>query len=111
MQTPLFPDEPPDLDGEDAQNPPDSLVLLLGNIDHEGITSALKSGGERYKRKVLESSPANWASIVRHFEKFNVRAVAAKLNASVYNLLADPHYTYVSDELFGRIAKTKNAVF
>ena len=93
------------------KSPFESLVLLLGNIDHEGITSALKSSGERYKRKVLESSPRNWASIVRYFEQSNVRAVAAKLNARVYNLLADPHYTHISDELFGRVAQTKNAVF
>lgn len=111
MQTSLFPDESPDLDSEEIKNPLESLVRLLGNIDHEGITSALKSGGERYKRKVLESSPANWASIVRYFNQFKVRAVAAKLNAHVYDLLADPHYLYISDEVFRHVAKTKNAVF
>jgi hypothetical protein len=40
MQPSLFSDFPE----ADRSKP---LVLLLGNVDHEGITSSLKSGGEQ----------------------------------------------------------------
>jgi hypothetical protein len=57
MQSTLFPDFP----DADRSKP---LVLLLGNVDHEGITSSLKSGGEQYKKKLLGSRPGNWYAIV-----------------------------------------------
>lgn len=60
MQIPLFPNQPTEIP---PGLPKESLVLLLGNVDHEGITSALKSGGGQYRKKLLDSRPANWASI------------------------------------------------
>jgi hypothetical protein len=104
MQSPLF-TEPGEADSREP------LILLLGNVDHEGITSPLKSSGEQYKKKLLASNPRNWSAIVGHFYGYRVRAVVAKLNASVYTLLALPEYQDVANELFAKIVTTRNAVF
>jgi len=95
------------LDGD----PGKPLVLLLGNIDHEGITSSLKSGGEQYKKKVLNSTPENWKTIVRYFDEFTIQAVVIKLNARVYDLLAHSSYKEVAEQLFHRISAARHVVF
>jgi hypothetical protein len=52
----LFPDLEPEQDDTEEWSEPDDLdrskplVLLLGAVDHEGITSHLKASGEQYKR-------------------------------------------------------------
>jgi hypothetical protein len=86
------------------------LVLLLGNIDHEGITSWLKASGEQYKKKVLDSTPKNWQSILEYFDIFKIRAVMVKLNAQAYTLLAHPNYQEVGQKLLARIANARHMV-
>ena len=87
------------------------LILLLGNVDHEGITSPLKSSREQYKKKLLDSKVDNWLSILEYFDRFLVRATIIKLNTAVYNLLASPGYEKVGDQLLTRIAESRNIVF
>ncbi len=105
----LFPDlvqqEFPDFD---IQKP---LVLLLGNVTHEGITSSLRAGGEQYKQKHLASSVENWRSILKIFGSFNVRAVVVKLNAWVFTLFADPEYEDVRDALLNSISRVPHIFF
>ncbi len=108
MQIPFFPQLPKE---NRSDLPKESLVLLLGNVDHEGITSALKSGGGQYKKKLLNSRPENWASIDELFDEFSVRAVIVKLNARVYDLIARPEYLEVTKKLFGRFSTSRHAVF
>jgi hypothetical protein len=78
------------------------LVLLLGNVSHEGITSSIRAGGEQYKQKLLASTVENWRSIVAIFRAFKVRAVVVKLNAWAYSKFADPSYGTVRDELLAQ---------
>lgn len=92
----------------DANKP---LVLLLGNISHEGITSSLRAGGEQYKQKLLDSTVKNWESIVRIFTAFTVRAVVVKLNAAAYRRFADPEYQHVQAQLLKAISKVPHIVF
>jgi hypothetical protein len=87
------------------------LVLLLGNVDHEGITSQLKAGGEQYKKKILDSTVGNWQSILKYFDEFEIRAVVIKLNGRVYDLLDRPDYLHVGKLLFSRIAKVRHIAF
>jgi hypothetical protein len=94
-----------------AHDDPDPLVLLIGNVDHEGITSALKSSGTQYKKKLLESRPENWTEILRYFYGYTIKAVIIKLNARVYDLLALPAYKGIADDLFEMIATKRHAVF
>ncbi|HTZ48706.1 MAG TPA: hypothetical protein VMH20_14010 [Verrucomicrobiae bacterium] len=110
MQQPLFsesssPDETGGLDREKA------LVLLLGNVDHEGITHSLKAGGEQYKKKLLASSAYNWRTIIALFELFTIRAVVIKLNADVYRLLLTPAYGTVREELLKKVTASRHIVF
>jgi hypothetical protein len=86
------------------------LVLLLGNIDHEGIASWLKATGEQYKKKVLDSTPENWQLIIEYFDLFQIRAVLVKLNGPVYSLLVDPDYRKVGKQLLSRITKTRHMI-
>jgi hypothetical protein len=80
-------------------------------VDHEGIVSVLKTSGYYYRKKFLESSPANWASIVEIVEDTNVQAVLVKLNGAAYEHLRDPSYRAVSEHLLAGIAKKPNLVF
>jgi hypothetical protein len=108
MQFPLFPENSKEIPSVSPREP---LVLLLGNVDHEGVTSALKLGGGQYKKKVLNSRPENWESIIEIFNEFTVRAVIVKLNAHVYDLIAHPGYTDVAARLFARVSTSRHAVF
>src|SRR5580704_12336964 len=92
-------------------NASERLVLLLGNVDHEGITSLLKSGQQQFKKKLLDSSPDNWRSISDYFDEFAIRAVVVKLNAAVYGLLAHADYEQVRNLLLDRLAQSRNIVF
>jgi hypothetical protein len=101
-------EEPAGADDLDKSKP---LVLLLGNVDHEGITSQLKAGGEQYKKKILVSTVGNWQSILTYFDEFAIRAVVIKLNGQVYDLLDRPEHLYVGKLLFSRIAKVRHIAF
>jgi hypothetical protein len=109
MQPMLF-DESfrPEID-ELSRNRP--LVLLLGNVDHEGITHSLKASGTQYKKKLLASKPYNWRKIAALFDLFTIQAVVIKLNADVYRLLLDPSYLAVREELVKRISASRHIVF
>lgn len=87
------------------------LVLLLGSVSHEGITSSIRAGGEQYKQKLLASTVENWISIVRIFRLFRVRAVVVKLNAWTYSKFADPSYAVVRDKLLLSISKVPHIFF
>jgi hypothetical protein len=102
---PLAPDGFPNVDDREP------LVLLLGNVDHEGVTSQLKSSGTNYKKKVLESGSNNWSKILGHFYGYAVRCTIVKLSTRTYELIAMPQYSGVAQELFEKIALTKHAVF
>ncbi len=104
MQSSLFADFPE----VDKAKP---LVLLLGNVDHEGITSSLKSSGDQYKKKLLDSKAENWQTIVEYFREFTIRAVVIKLNAPVYERLASPEYHPVARELLSHIATSRHMAF
>ena len=92
----------------DANKP---LVLLLGNIDHEGVQSSLSASRRQYKKKLLESTSRNWDTIVNYFKQYPVAAVLIKLTPHTFRLLASSDYEFVRDELFSRIASVPNAVF
>lgn len=55
------------------------MVLLLGNVDHEGVTHFLKSAHAQYTKKRLDSKPDNWRLICRIFDLFAVKAVVINL--------------------------------
>jgi hypothetical protein len=82
-----------DFEGLERSKP---LVLLLGHIDHEGITSSLKAPGEQYKKKVLDSSIENWHSILRYFDRFKIRALVVKLTPYTYQLISNPEYQQIA---------------
>jgi hypothetical protein len=63
----------------------EKMVLLLGDIAHEGVTSALSTSGISYKWKFLNSSVENWKSIIRIFQKHDVKMVIGKLTGGVYS--------------------------
>jgi Phage integrase family len=84
--------------------PDQSAYSLLVDIDHEGITSSLKSSQKQYEKKLLDSSAENWLSISGYFDRFSVRATIIKLNSTSYQILASPNYEKVGDQLLTRIA-------
>lgn len=87
------------------------IVLLLGEVGHEGVLSALVQSGRRYKRKLLRSSPENWLTICEVFRDYEVTLVLAKFAIDTYSVLSRPDYAAVSDVLLALIARLPHAVF
>jgi len=57
----------------------DFLVLLIGDIDHEGVRSLLSQSGRVYKKKMLHSKPENWQDMADFFESHSITGVLVKL--------------------------------
>ncbi|MGA2078758.1 MAG: hypothetical protein ABSH52_35165 [Terriglobia bacterium] len=87
------------------------LVLLLGNVDHEGVVSPLKAAGRQYKKKLLDSKPENWRAILDLFSGFRICAVVIKLTSQTYELLADGRYHELGAELLRQIASVPHVAF
>lgn len=92
-------------------DPSEPTVLLIGNVDSEGILSTLKASGRQYKVKRIDSSAENWATICDQFDLFPVRCALVKLTSATYGYLASPDYTEMRENLLGRLASVPNAVF
>lgn len=92
-------------------DPAKPLVLLLGWVDHEGILSSLKASGQQYKKKLLDSLPKNWESIIDLFTEFKVTAVVGKIPAHVLSLVMDERYIDVRERLFAAIGAIPNQIF
>lgn len=104
-------DDDDDDDTSFSLDPSQPIVLLLGWVDHEGITSSLQSSDRQYKKKLLVSKPENWESITTLFETYEVSSVLVKISSRVCRLLADKDYADVRNSLFEYIASVPNLVF
>lgn len=89
----------------------DEVVLLLGSVNREGATMALRATKKVYKHKLLDSGVQNWESIDKLFEDFKVTAVVAKLNKGTMYRLIQGRYEAVRDRLFNKISKVPNIFF
>jgi len=87
------------------------MILLLGNVDHEGILSTIKTSRFLYQKKLLESKRENWGSIVELVKSPKTSAIIVKLTAAVYNLLHDASYDWVANELLAALSKKRVMVF
>jgi hypothetical protein len=96
---------------EDVEYNGQDIVLLLGNVDQEGVLSAATHAGFWYKRKVLHSSRDNWLSILNILEKDPVRFVLAQLTGTTYQFIADEDYSNLAEQIFERISSLPHAVF
>src|SRR5258708_39591459 len=104
-------DFPPEVGDEFQLDQSKPLVLLLGWVEHEGILSYLKAAGRQYKRKMLESDPENWRSIIEVFNQFNISCVLAKLTPQACRLICMSQYDGVREEILHRLASVPNVVF
>jgi hypothetical protein len=87
------------------------LVLLLGNIGHEGILSTLRTSGRQYKSKYLESQAKNWQSILKYFDKYTIEGVLVKLSPHAISLMVSNEYSGIRESLFQKIGSVPNIVF
>lgn len=84
------------------------IVLFIGNADYEGVTAKLKTVGTLYKRKMLESRPENWRTIISIFHQYDVSCVVAKLTSASFRVLCLPQYSDVRRELLELISEKPN---
>jgi hypothetical protein len=89
----------------------DTVVLLIGNVDHEGVRSVLFQTGRQYKKKVLHSKPENWQSIIDLIDSRSVSTVLVKLTDYAYELLAHPDYSSIGKALLTRIATLPHVIY
>ena len=95
-------------------DPSQPLFLLIGfntTATSAGILNTIKASGGQYKVKMLESATENWESIIAAMNDFNIRLVVVKLSIVAYQLIADPTYQTVSDDLFDRISQIPHIIF
>ena len=101
----------PEPEGDFVLDPEKPLVLLLGWVDHEGILSSLKATGRQYKKKLLDSYPANWETIHTVFKDYKVSAVLGKFSGHVLSLIEHADYADVRETLFKEIGAVPNQIF
>jgi hypothetical protein len=89
----------------------EKIVLLLGDIAHEGVTSALATTGISYKRKLLNSSVENWESVVRIFQTNDVKMILGKFSGDIYGNFISQEYADVSVQLLKEIATRPHRLF
>lgn len=106
----LIPDEP-EVEFEYQLDPGKPLVLLLGWVDHEGILSSLKTTGRQYKKKILDSYPANWSATADLFSEFKISSVIGKLPAHVLKLIVQKDYREVRNRLFSSVGSVPNQIY
>ena len=100
----------PEPEGDFVLDPEKPLVLLLGWVDHEGILSSLKATGRQYKKKLLDSYPANWETIHTVFKDYKVSAVLGKFSGHVLSLIEHADYADVRETLFKEIGAVPNQI-
>nr|ADY58352.1 hypothetical protein Plabr_0725 [Rubinisphaera brasiliensis DSM 5305] len=87
------------------------LILLIGNVDREGVLSTISQSGRWYKRKVLHSQPSNWQSIIDTLTLPNVSAALVLLTPLTYRYINNYEYTEVRELVFKHVAEVPHAVF
>lgn len=87
------------------------IALLLGHVDHEGVSSHLSQTGRFYKKKILHSKPNNWREILRLFSCYSVTVALAKLTTDTYSLIARKEYGEVTNTLFEQLSSVPHALF
>ncbi len=96
---------------ESGHKEKEPLVLLIGNINHEGVSSAIRTSGRQYKQKLLDSKPSNWKEIVRLFADFHVDSVLIKFTGYNFSRILRDEYRDVGTDLLTKIASVPNIVF
>jgi hypothetical protein len=86
-------------------------ILLLCNLDHEGILSAISQSGIHYQPKSLHSGPSNWQSIIDTLTSSNVSAAIAKLTPRTYSYIVNEDHTTVRDLLFTHMRAVPHIVY
>lgn len=87
------------------------LVLLIGNVNHEGVSSAIRTAGRQYKQKMLESKPENWSEIVRLFDEFHIESVLIKFAGHNFSRILRDEYRDLGIELLTKVGSVPNIVF
>lgn len=87
------------------------LILLMGNVDREGVLSTISQSGRWYTRKVLHSQPSNWQSVVDILTHSTVSAALVQLTPLTYRYIVNENYATVRDLLFKHLAEVPHAVF
>ncbi|PHN30121.1 hypothetical protein [Pseudomonas sp. ICMP 460] len=92
-------------------DPDKPLVLLLGSVGGEGSLNLLTTTKRQYKKKMLNSTPANWETILHFFLQYEINSVIVKITDPVFHCLYDQSYDDIKIELFSRIAKCRHIAF
>ncbi len=86
----------------------EELVLFLGSADGEAVTAKLIAVGKKYKRKMLDSSPKNWLTIIEIFNSFEVTSVVVKLRNTTFDILCSEEYKDLRGEDLRLISEKPN---
>lgn len=91
--------------------PPEQFFLFLGATDSESATSRLRTDGRVYRKKMLQSRPANWRQILDLLRASTLQGVLATLTGTDYERILTPDYAPLSRELLDAIAAVPHIVF
>jgi hypothetical protein len=86
------------------------FFLLIGSMKTDAAVSKLKTGGVMYRQKRLESTVANWKTIVELLEHPHLIGVIAKMTSQSFRLAASDDYEPTATRLFAVLGTTRHVV-
>lgn len=91
------------------------VVLLLGNLTQEGVTSKIHSFGYRYEQRLLQSTWRNWLKIEEFITKFGdndrIITIFTHLYEPVLLYFGIPEYRAIWTRLLTLIKKYRGLIF
>jgi hypothetical protein len=89
----------------------DRFFLFIGNTVPEGAASHLKTAGNFYSHKKLDSRPENWEAIIELVMDPDLLGVIAKLTGHDYGLLLSDRYELVAPRLLAGLPRVRHVIF
>ena len=87
------------------------FFLFIGSGDSEGSRSKLKASGIYYRRKMLESSPDNWAKINDLLGRPEVVGVIIKFTSATCGYLVSDRYSPHATRMLELLSKKRHLLF
>lgn len=90
---------------------PLKYFLFIGAADSESATTQLRVGGARYRKKLLDSKPDNWAEIASLALAPENRGTLMVLTRRDYETMCMPPYEQVATQLLDALVGRPHIVF
>jgi hypothetical protein len=92
-------------------SPNEEFFLIIGGANSESTTSRITAEGLHYQRKLLNSRPENWQTIVELLADPRLKAVIMVLTGNDYDRMLRKGYLTIGEEMLDSLLKVPHVVF